>query len=94
MKIRQAAFAATVILLSGCATSTGVVPMGQDTHMVSRRDNGPMASLGDLKAAVLKDAKDYCAAEKKDFQVMNTHDVSRSFGRLPEASIQFRCVPK
>jgi hypothetical protein len=85
---------ACFVLLAGCASSTGVIPMGQDTFMVSYQNNGPGASLGALKASALQDAKAHCGANQKDFEVVLTQDVPRSFGQMPEAALQFRCVPR
>ena len=82
------------ILVAGCATSTGVIPMGQNTYMVSNRSMAPGASLGAAKAAVLVEAKDFCQSKGNDFKTLNTTDVPRSFGQMPEAAIQFECVPK
>lgn len=81
-----------VVLLSACAASTGVVPIGKDVYMVSHRDNGPASSLGALKAAAYRDATTFCAGKGKDLQVMRSNDTPRSFGQFPETEVQFMCV--
>lgn len=85
---------AVCFVLSGCATSSGVVPMGKDTYMVSRGDNSPAASLTALKAAALNDASEYCAKTGNTFAVVGGLDVPRSFGQFPQTEIQFKCVSK
>lgn len=79
-------------VLAGCAATTGVVPIGKDTYMVSHRDNGPTASLGALKAAAYKDAAQFCAGRGKSAEVLRSNDVPRSFGQFPETEVQFTCV--
>lgn len=50
MKIAIVLLAACTAL-AGCAATTGVVAVGGENYMVSHRDNGPMSSLGALKAS-------------------------------------------
>lgn len=83
--------AVAVLALSGCAATTGVMPIGGGAYMVSHRDNGPMSSLGALKAAAYQDAANFCASKKQTFQLIESHDVPRSFGQFPETEVQFRC---
>ena len=80
------------LLLAGCAASTGVIGIGNDAYSISHRDNGPMASLGALKAAAYKDAASFCAAKNKSVQVVKSNDVPRSFGQFPETEVQFTCL--
>ena len=82
----------SVITLSACAATTGVMSIGSDTYSVSHRDNGPMASLGALKAAAYKDASAFCAAKNKAVEVLRSKDIPRSFGQFPETEVQFKCV--
>ena len=79
-------------LLAGCAASSGVIPIGNDTYSISLRDNGPMASLGSLKAKAYKDATSFCAAKNKTLQVLRSNDVPRSLGQFPETEVQFTCT--
>lgn len=82
----------TAMLLAGCASTTGVVPMGKDTYMIAREDNGPAASLGAIKAATFKEATDFCSTKGKSMQVTKESDTPRSFGQFPQTSVQFTCV--
>jgi len=82
----------SVFLLAGCAASTGVIAIGNETYSISHRDNGPMASLGALKAAAYKDAASFCAAKRKTVQIVRSNDVPRSFGQFPETEVLFTCT--
>lgn len=81
----------SLAVLAGCAATTGVVAIGQDTYMVSHRDNGPGSSLGALKAAAYRDAASFCAAKKLSLKVLSSTDIPRSLGQFPETEVQFRC---
>lgn len=78
--------------LAACAASTQVIPIGIDTYSVSHRDNGPLSSLGALKAAAYQDATAFCATKNMAVQVIRSTDVPRSLGQFPETEVQFTCV--
>lgn len=79
------------VFLAGCASS-GVVPLGQDSYMVSRRGSGAWTSSSELKAMVFQEANDYCAKQGKKTQVIDSHQEGPGLGHLPEADVQFKCV--
>lgn len=79
------------ILIAGCASTTGVVSMGKDTYMIAREDNGPAASLGAIKASTFKEAGAFCSGKGKSMQVTKESDTPRSFGQLPQTTLQFQC---
>jgi hypothetical protein len=91
-KLPNTAALIAALALAGCAASTGVIPIGNDTYSISHRDNGPLSSLGALKAAAYKDAIAYCAAKDKKMQVLRSTDVPRSLGQFPETEVQFTCI--
>ena len=66
--------------------------MGGGSYSVMRRDNGPMASLGALKADAYRDAAAFCAGQGKTATITKSNDVPRSFGQFPETEVQFTCV--
>jgi hypothetical protein len=82
---------AALAALGGCA-ATGVVPIGQDTYMVSRQGAGGWSSVGKLKAEAFAEASQYCVSQNKSIQVVNTHEQPSGIGRLPEAEVQFMCL--
>ena len=92
MKITSFLTLAAVSILAGCAATTGIMSIGGETYTVSHRDNGPMSSLGALKAAAYKDANNFCAVKKKTPEVVRTNDIPRSLGQFPEVEVIFRCV--
>jgi hypothetical protein len=47
------------LVLALCGCSTGVVPMGRDTYMISRKGSG-WATEGELKAKCYRDADKFC----------------------------------
>lgn len=81
-----------VAILAGCASTTGVISTGSNQYMVSREDNGPTASLGQLKAATMKDAGAHCAGQGKTMQILRETDTPRSLGQFPQTTLHFTCI--
>ncbi len=88
------AFALTLVALAGCAVTTGVVAIGDDTWSVTHRDKGPLGSLGELRATAYREAASFCSAKGKAVQIMRNNDTPRSQGQPPETEIQFSCVER
>jgi hypothetical protein len=86
--------ASSIIVLAGCAINTGVVPIGQDTFMVSRQAATGFSGLGDLKGEAFREANQYCLDQRKSVQVLHTSESSPPyiFGNFPKAVVQFRCL--
>lgn len=80
--------------LAGCASNSGVRPVGPDTFMVSRQAATGFTGLGTLKADALDEAKRYCAGQKKELQVVSTNESKPPYllGNFPRAEVQFMCL--
>ncbi len=86
------ALAAVIVtaLISGC-TSSGVVPMGQNTYMISKSQWG-FTGPAPIKAAELKEADDYCKKQGKVLRVTKTVEIAIKFGSTPAAEVYFKCL--
>ncbi len=83
-----------VALLAGCASNSGIIPIGKDTYMASRQAATGFSGSGTLKAEAFQEASQYCANLGKSLQIVNTHEASPPyiFGNFPKAEIQFMCL--
>ena len=83
---------ATVALLSACVTS-GVVPVGQDTFMITNQGVVGFQSGSSLKAALFPEAAAYCAKAGKEFQPVSDSVVEGvTYRNNPSAELTFRCL--
>ena len=82
------------LILFGCAIHSGVVPIGQDTYMVSRQAASGFTGMGSLKADAFQEASQYCISQNKKIQVVNTNESQPPYvmGNFPRAEIQFMCL--
>jgi hypothetical protein len=82
------------IFLAGCASNSGVIPIGQDTFMVSRQAATGFSGSGTLKAEAFQEASQYCERLGKSLQVVSTHEASPPYilANFPKAEIQFMCL--
>lgn len=81
-----------LLIIAGCASQTGVVSTGGDSFMVSRQDNGLTAAVGALKAENMKDASEFCMKKGQKFTVLNSEDIPRALGKIPQSTLYFKCV--
>jgi hypothetical protein len=80
--------------LSGCATNSGVVPMGPDTFMVSRQAASGFSGMGSLKADAYREAGEFCLKTGKTVRVISTNESQPPyiFGNFPRAEVNFMCL--
>jgi len=76
-----------VVCAAGCASNSGVVPMGSDTYMVSRQAATGFTGMG-------TQAYEQCQKTGKSVQVLEAVDARPPyiFGNFPKTEIRFKCV--
>ena len=82
------------LMVSACASYTGVVPMGKDTYMIAKQQATGFPGLGNMKAEIIGDGTRYCAGSGKEFQIVSTQETQPPYvlGNYPRAEIQFMCL--
>jgi hypothetical protein len=85
-----------VILMGGCASHTGVVPMGKDTFMIAKQQATGFPGLGNMKAEIIGEGSMYCSNQGKEFQIVSTHETQPPYilGNYPRSEIQFMCIAR
>jgi hypothetical protein len=80
--------------LAGCATNSGVVPIGGDTFFITKQAASGFSGVGNLKPDALREAYAYCEASKKKMEMVNMTEAQPPyiFGNFPRVELQFRCV--
>jgi len=78
----------------GCASHTGVVPVGKDTYMIAKQQATGFPGLGNMKAEIIEEGSRYCAGLGKEFQLVSTQETQPPYilGNYPRAEIQFMCL--
>ena len=80
-----------VLALAACS-STGVVPMDQDTYTVSKRSAQVGFGPADgAKADIYREANDFCAKQNKKVETVALQMTDSGFARPASAALQFRC---
>jgi hypothetical protein len=81
-----------VALLAACASS-GVVPVGQDTFMVTKQSTTGFHSGASVKAELFPEAAAYCGKVGKELQPVAERLVDGVPGRsFASAELTFRCL--
>ena len=87
--MKKVLYSALVILVTGCASNSGVVPIGPDTFMVSRQAATGFSGSGTLKAEAFQEANQYCLSQKKKLQVVHTAEAQPPYVLV--ISLRQRC---
>ncbi len=81
-----------VVLIAGCASS-GVIPVGQDTFMISKQSSTGYHSAGSVKAEIFSEASSYCLGQGKSLQPVSDQGIDGVPGRsFANAELVFRCL--
>lgn len=84
-----------LVLLTACASSTGVVSTGPNTYMVVGTAGSFGSNSADKVAADLyREASAYCAEQKKEMMRVTVGGRDGNFGRLASSKLEFKCVEK
>ena len=86
--------AAAAILLAGCASHTGIVPMGQNNYMLAKQQATGFPGLGNLKAEIITEGLAQCTSQGKEFEHVSSQETQPPyiFGNYPRAEIVFKCL--
>lgn len=80
------------LALLGCQ-STGVVPIGQDSYLIAKKDGTPGLGVSfATKAAVYQEANDFCKAKGQTVKTLRIETTPAQIGRLGGTELQFSCV--
>jgi hypothetical protein len=78
--------------LSGCASS-GPVPMGRDTFMMSQTGAWSWSSGSALKGNLYAEADQFCRSKGREMMPVSTRQNNANMtGTFAHAEIQFRCL--
>jgi hypothetical protein len=82
-----------IIALVAACSSTGVVPMDQDSYFIGKKDGSPGIGVSlSNKAAVYREANDFCRKKGLEVKTLNVTVTPAVPARLGSTELQFRCV--
>jgi len=79
-----------LVLISGCASVSEVVPYGNGTYILSATDSGGMYSSGEMRIVAAKAANEYCAKQGKTMRAVESNERG-NYGTSPSSSLVFAC---
>jgi len=80
--------------LAGCATNSGVTPIGGDMFFITKQAGSGFSGIGNLKPEALREASTHCASVSRKMEVINMTEAQPPyiFGNFPRVEVQFKCV--
>jgi hypothetical protein len=84
--------AVAALLAAGCASKTGIVPIGDGIYMSSMQDYSLNYHGGKVKAELYREAGEFCAKQgKRSVPVDDTSRDAAAFTNYASAEVKFRC---
>jgi hypothetical protein len=84
-----------MVLISGCATTTtGPMPAGKNTYVMSRQEGAFPSGSEPLMAEALAEANIFCSNQDKEIKLINATENPGPYilGNYPKATITFSCI--
>jgi hypothetical protein len=83
------------LLLSGCATYSGVIQDGKDSCIVIASGGHGFASSAELKIDAYREANTYCATLDKQLETIAVKTTEAGIlSKFSEAELKFRCIAR
>ena len=89
------ALAIFMLLLLGCATtSSGPIPAGENTWVLTRQEGAFPSGSEPLLAEALAESRAFCSNLSKSFKLVDTYQNAGPYimGNYPKATITFACL--
>jgi hypothetical protein len=86
MKSSRLIFAVITVALSGCATTSGVVPIGNGAYEITGSSATALASGGGQKMKLLKSANEFCTNQGKQMNLVSAASNSGQVGSSASVS--------
>jgi hypothetical protein len=83
----------TLLLLSGCAIDTGVVPLSNNVFTITKQAGTGFSGIEGVKEGVLQEANRYCGNQNKKLKVISSEQTQPPYilGNFPRADMRFSC---
>ena len=93
-KLWIAATLGAALALAGCASNSGVVPIGPNLFTSSKQQATGFPGLGNLKSDLLTEANGYCAKQGRTMTLVHATETQPPYvlGNYPRVEIQFGCA--
>ena len=85
---------ALLFIVAGCASNTGVVPIGRGTYTIAKQQATGFPGLGNLRAEIIAEASAYCLNNAAQFELLAVQETQPPYilGNYPRSEIKFTCA--
>lgn len=80
------------LMSAGCTTTQQAVPTGHGTYLVASHGVMGHSSGPEQKVRAFERANAFCKKSGQEVQALNQAETQSSWGVVPSAEIEFRCV--
>ena len=82
-----------ILFLISCASSTGVVQIGNDRLFIAKQAATGFPGTGGIKTEAITEASNYCVSKGKSLKIveLKENEGPYVFGKYPRVEITFLC---
>ncbi|MEB8431922.1 hypothetical protein OO007_06750 [Cocleimonas sp. KMM 6892] len=89
-------FVVVTLLISGCSSNSGVVPLGNNSFIISKQAATGFPGTGSIKVEALKEASAKCLGNNQAVKIDNINESKPPYilGNYPKVDVMFHCINK
>lgn len=82
------------LMLSGCATNSGIVDLGNGTYMIAKQAATGFHGIGNIKAEAVQEGVKKCGSDGKSLKIISSVDSQPPYilGNFPRTELVFECL--
>lgn len=86
---------AILIVVAGCASNTGIIPIGKSQYTIAKQQATGFPGLGNLRAEIIAEATAFCVGKGLEFELKKVQETQPPYilGNYPRSEIFFICAP-
>jgi hypothetical protein len=94
--MRSVALVSLAVLVSGCTANSGVVPLGNDSFIITKQAATGFSGTGFIKSKALREASAQCLRSEKAVEIESISESRPPYivTNFPKVELTFKCVAK
>lgn len=86
---------ALLVGVAGCASNTGIVPIGKNQYTIAKQQATGFPGLSNLRAEIIAEATAFCVGKGLEFELKKVQETQPPYilGNYPRSEIFFICAP-
>lgn len=92
--MKNISFIFITVFITACSSNSGVVPLGNNSYIISKQAATGFSGTGSIKVEALKEASAKCLSNNQAVKInyINESNPPYILGNYPKVDVAFHCV--